>query len=99
MYFQLNKERINAKKPKKDQKMKPGPKHLKSPNPSDSLPKLDPIPEKPDPTPAPEPTPAPSYGRGSAETVPPSPKKAKRKVKKEAPRYQYEKGIFELSFE
>jgi hypothetical protein len=42
MYYQLNKERIYAKKPRKDKKMKlepkPKPEHLKSPNPSDSLP-------------------------------------------------------------
>jgi hypothetical protein len=108
MYYQLNKERIYAKKPRKDKKMKlerlkspnpsdslPKPEHLKSPNPSDSLPKPEPEPE-----PKPDPTPAPSYGQGSAETVPPSPKKTKgRKLKKEPPRYQYEKGIFELSFE
>ena len=66
IYYQLNKERIYAKKPRKDKKMKPEPE------------------PKPDPTPAP----------------PTSPKKTKgRKLKKEPPRYQYEKGIFELSFE
>ena len=89
IYYQLNKERIYAKKPRKDKKMKL--ERLKSPNPSDSLPKPKPKPEpKPEPEPKPDPTPAP----------PPSPKKTKgRKLKKEPPRYQYEKGIFELSFE
>lgn len=74
IYYQLNKERIYAKKPKKEKKMK-----------------LDPKPKpEPKPEPIPDPTPAP----------PTSPKKTKgRKLKKEPPRYQYEKGIFELSFE
>lgn len=86
IYYQLNKERIYAKKPKKEKKMKLDPKPKPKPEPK--------------PEPIPDPTPAPSYGRGSAETVPPSPKKTKgRKLKKEPPRYQYEKGIFELSFE
>jgi outer membrane biosynthesis protein TonB len=76
IYYQLNKERIYAKKPKKEKKMKLDPKPKPKPEPK--------------PEPIPDPTPAP----------PPSPKKTKgRKLKKEPPRYQYEKGIFELSFE